>query len=299
MRACITMSATPASSTTVGNKQLMSFAHKNRTVYLVGTMHYNTASVDLAASTVRGLAEKGELAAVVLETCEKRWEKTLSFQPRGSFARKLLDNEFQSAQEAAGEASIVLGDQGIADLGASLQALTKATLKDLMSPSGWKAYVDDVRSAVESELAPVPGVGIAHPGELFDTKLLMNLPVSLFRYPLAWLLKSPKLIVPLISFFYGISILPTAVESIQDAETMSLAENLVTDFFLVLDILQVTILTRCFLVALLRDRNDILANSISKACEDAKEGESVVAILGAAHLNGVQRRLWEGQGIPK
>jgi len=38
-----------------------------------------------------------------------------------------------------------------------------------------------------------------------------------------------------------------------------------------------------------------LANSISKACEDAEEGESVVAILGAAHLNGVQRRLYEGQ----
>ena len=76
---------------------------------------------------------------------------------------------------------------------------------------------------------------------------------------------------------------------------MSMAEDLVTDLFLVLDILQITILTRCFLVALLRDRNDILANSISKACEDAEEGESVVAILGAAHLNGVQRRLYEGQ----
>jgi len=299
MRACTTMSAMPTSSSSVSspftNKQLMKFSHKNRTVHLVGTMHYNGASIDLAAKTVKDLADTGTLSAVVLETCERRWAKTLAFQPPGSFARALLDNEFQSAQEAAGDASIVLGDQGIADLGASLQALTKSTLKDFLSPSGWKSYVEEVRAAVDSELAPLPGVGIAHPGELFDAKLLLNLPVSLVRYPLAWLLKSPKLIVPLVSFFYGISILPTAVESIQDAETMSMAEDFVTDLFLVLDILQITILTRCFLVALLRDRNDILANSISKACEDAEEGESVVAILGAAHLNGVQRRLYEGQ----
>jgi len=273
----------------------MTFAHKGRVVHLVGTMHYNGASVELAASTVRECVERRVLAALVLETCENRWEKTLRFQPRGSFARALLDNEFQAASEACGDARVVLGDQSIADLGSSLGALSKQTLKDVTSVAGWRAIVEDVRAAVESELTPVPGVGVAHPGELFDAKLLMNMPLSLFRYPLAWVLKSPKFVVPLIGFFYGISIVPEAVESIQDSQAAALAETLVTDLFFVLDVLQVTILTRCFLVALLRDRNEILANSISEACEQAGEGESVVAVVGAAHLNGVQRRLLEGK----
>ena len=46
-------------------------------------------------------------------------------------------------------------------------------------------------------------------------------------------------------------------------------------------------------LSLLRDRNDILAASVLAACDAAKEGVCVVAILSAAHLNGVHRRLLE------
>jgi pheromone shutdown protein TraB len=56
-------------------------------------------------------------------------------------------------------------------------------------------------------------------------------------------------------------------------------------------------LSRLFLVALLERRNDILAKSIRDACSQAAKGSSVVAILGAAHLNGIQQRLVEDEPL--
>lgn len=71
-------------------------------------------------------------------------------------------------------------------------------------------------------------------------------------------------------------------------------------------------LSRLFLKALLEVRNDVLARSIRAACQDsitaaAATGAAgggggggdigaVVAVLGAAHLNGVQMRLMEEAG---
>jgi pheromone shutdown protein TraB len=63
-------------------------------------------------------------------------------------------------------------------------------------------------------------------------------------------------------------------------------------------------LSRLFLKALLETRNDVLARSVRDACADERAGErgakkksarTVVAILGAAHLNGVQARLLSGR----
>mmetsp|Transcript_9661 Transcript_9661/g.24613 ORF Transcript_9661/g.24613 Transcript_9661/m.24613 type:complete len:106 (+) Transcript_9661:1304-1621(+) len=51
------------------------------------------------------------------------------------------------------------------------------------------------------------------------------------------------------------------------------------------------LLSRCFLVGLLEKRNDILARSVRDACLEAPLGTTVVAVLGAAHLNGIQARL--------
>ena len=120
-------------------------------------MHYNPASIRLCEETVSTLRPR--LGAVVLETCPKRWEKTLTYQPAGSVMRSVLDNEFQSAAEAAGDdAEIVLGDQEIAALGENLGRLVKETAFDLLYPpraftGGWKSYADDVREAVATEIA--------------------------------------------------------------------------------------------------------------------------------------------------
>ena len=57
--------------------------------------------------------------------------------------------------------------------------------------------------------------------------------------------------------------------------------------------LQTVVLARVFLVLLLGDRNQILADAIASECEVAgDDGDAtVVAVLGMAHLNGVKRIL--------
>ena len=292
-----------ASAVPVANKQVLRIKHRGRDVHLVGTMHYNPVSIDLSSRVVRDLSSTNALGALVLETCPKRWEKTQKFQPAGSMMRVVLDNEFQGAFEAvSGDAEIVLGDQAIGYLGSNLKTLARETMVDTFWPpraltGGWASYVNDVRKCVREEISAYDATAVENPGDFFNKELLAAVTVSLIRYPLAWLLKSPKLIVPLITFTLTLSALPGAVESIGDAGVESAAEALVTDVFLALDALQLLLLTRLFLVALLRDRNDILARNISSACDRVPVGGSVVAILGAAHLNGVHRRLVVDDGL--
>ena len=66
-------------------------------VTLVGTMHYNPVSIDLASSTVSKLKDADALHAVVLESCPSRWRKTQQTQPPGSFMRWFLYNEMLAA----------------------------------------------------------------------------------------------------------------------------------------------------------------------------------------------------------
>ena len=148
-----------------------------------------------------------------------------------------------------------------------------------------------------------------------DPRLLGAMPLSLFRYPLAWCIKSPKTVVPFFGFVYGLSILPSLVPAGGvDAEThryvASGAENAISALFFLLDVLEVVFLSRLFLKALLEVRNDILAKSVRETCEAVRRErdetgvfetgtgtlrpKTVVAVLGAAHLNGVQARLLSG-----
>ena len=50
---------------------------------------------------------------------------------------------------------------------------------------------------------------------------------------------------------------------------------------------ELVLFARVFLVALLNERNDILADNIRAAAARAKDGKAVVAVLGMAHVNGV------------
>ena len=268
-------------------------------------MHYNPASIELASTTVSALQTSNALAALVLETCPTRWAKTVKFQPKGSPMRLLLDNEFQAAVDSCGDdTKIVLGDQSIEDLGASAKTHFKSTVEDLFSPlsGGWQRLWSDCRSTYIRE---VIGIGTEKPNECLqfsdlatDVKLLSSMPLSLFRYPVAWSIKSPKVVLPFFGFIYGLSILPGlvplgAVDVVTNTYIASGPENFVSALFFSLDILEIVFLSRLFLKALLETRNDILARSIRDACADSNTG-TVVAVLGAAHLNGVQARLLEG-----
>ena len=50
-------------------------------------------------------------------------------------------------------------------------------------------------------------------------------------------------------------------------------------------------------VALLNERNVILADKIRSACARAEPGKAVVAVLGMAHVNGVAAILDQPQGV--
>ena len=126
--------------------------------------------------------------------------------------------------------------------------------------------------------------------------------MSLFRYPLAWLLKSPKLIVPLLSFYFGLANLPRFVEAIEASgdvttafvgtSSVDVVDETLSVLFFLLDVFQIVVLSRLMLVALLGERNEVLSANIREKCEEQKGTEkTVIAILGAAHLNGVQNRL--------
>ena len=308
----------PSPSTPSKHRQALRFrdARTGVDVVLVGTMHYNPASIELASSTVASLGDKDELSAVVLETCPTRWAKTLKFQPSGSPMRFLLDNEFQAAVEAAPEnARVVLGDQRIEDLSVSAKTQFISTVRDFTTPfdGGWSRLWNDARLAYAREVVGVGGASTLTFADLaLDPALLAATPLSLFRYPLAWAIKSPKTVVPFLGFVYGLAILPSLVPAGGvDASThryvASGAENAVSALFLVLDVLEVVFLSRLFLKALLETRNDVLARSVRDACaderdceragkrENGKNARTVVAILGAAHLNGVQARLLSGR----
>ena len=240
-------------------------------VVLVGTMHYNPASIELASSTVATLGASDDLAAIVLETCPSRWAKTLQFQPPGSLARRVLDNEFQAAAEAAPpDVPLVLGDQRIEDLKESAKETLARTWDDFAAPTsgGWVRIWRDARRGYRREVAggAVAGRGLAFSDLANDPELASGMPLSLLRYPLAWGVKSPKVFVPFFAFCCGIAAIPGLVPAgAVDPDTAeyvaSGAENAVSVLFLCLDVLEVVFLTRLFLEALLRRRNDILALS--------------------------------------
>ena len=289
--------------------------HSNTKVCLIGTMHYNPRSIELVSEMTSKAIEDGSFGCLVLESCEKRWEKTLEFQRPGTIRRQLLDNEFQAAQELVeDQAQVSLGDQSIDDLGQNMKRIFKETLEDVKSIDGWKRVREDLVRYSATELYPTKEFGkdvqtLSLQDFLLDGRLLVALPISLFRYPLAWLLKSPKLVVPLLSFYFGLANLPGLVEAMETSgggdvlataasggvdlvQSADILDETLSVLFLFLDVFQIVVLSRLMLVALLGERNDVLSESIRQKCEEQKGTEkTVIAILGAAHLNGVQNRL--------
>jgi len=166
---------------------------------------------------------------------------------------------------------------------------------------GWARLVGDWREGFQREInGRGDARGNLRAADLWrDVALLAGMPVSLFRYPMAWAIKSPKVIVPFAAFVWGIERIPQlvhpgGVDAVTGAYVMSGEERLVSALFLALDVAEVVFISRLFLKSLLATRNDVLSRSIRDACEEARasgRGGAIVAVLGAAHLNGVQLRL--------
>ena len=57
----------------------------NQEISLVGTVHYNPASVARSKEEVRlVISQKEKLGAVVVESCTNRWERSAELAPPGS-----------------------------------------------------------------------------------------------------------------------------------------------------------------------------------------------------------------------
>ena len=125
------------------------------------------------------------------------------------------------------------------------------------------------------------------PAALLDPALLLATPVTAIRYPLAAIVKSPWLLLPLLGGF-GLVAQDFAAAADPAAPPVSLEELGGAIAFAMLETL---VVGRVFLVGLLEERNFALARNIRKAHFATKGGDTVVAILGAAHLNGVKRLL--------
>jgi len=303
-------------------------------VVLVGTMHCNPTSCALAKRTVRQTAREQGLSSVLLELCDARWNSTRAEQilenrqteeaaadaddPVQRFRRFLYEDEFQASFEAAHALGVrvELADQPIKETLQRLSQEASATVSDMRSADGWRRIAADVRKAY-LQYRGVPaddggsgaeggGVGGAAGGaevdapriglrSVLDPALVAGYPVALLRY----FSLSPALFGTVLggafvldAFLQALASDPGFLGAIEPALEAALTVAIGT------------VAVRVGLVALLEERNYVLARSIRRACREQPaaadgggEPPAVVAVLGMAHLNGVRQLLSQSRPI--
>lgn len=269
-------------------------AKSQQEITLVGCMHYNPASIALAAKCV---AEAENLGAVVVESCEARWKKTTEVQPARSALKELLPSEMLAAADAAAArgAPLSLGDVDVGELFPRVRALAVETAGDLADfPKGWRRIGADISrgAALASGDGLDESLGLR---DILDPRLLGGFLVSAVRYPAAAFLKAPVPVgVGFASLLAGGNALDGAAASaVGGGVADPLAYAAISGAVLAVNVVLPVVLLRLLLVAFLEERNVRLARSIREA---AGRG-SVVAILGALHVNGVARLLLSPEDV--
>jgi pheromone shutdown protein TraB len=289
-------------------------------VKLIGAMHYNPASIKLTEDAINELAEEDKLGSIIIESCDIRWNATLD--------NELVKNALQSEMRAAHDLGllynrpVVLGDQRINVTVDRLTDGAKEAVMDLLKPfGGWERLYRSIDNA-RREAIPIGDeyLGI---DSLFDPKLLGATPVSLVKYPLSYMVKSPIAGVLVL----GLLVLLGGSEASDASSFLSTPES-ASDLFvsMFISFVETVIFARIFLKELLAERNDVLAMNILEQCKNYKsdndrgwaslfltkneksigtiyargsvagkpeEGKTVVAVLGLAHCNGIKKILTE------
>jgi hypothetical protein len=257
-------------STSLPAAQLLEFVEPETgvKVTLIGAMHYNPSSVRLAKETIDRLGKANQLGSVIVEACDIRWNKTAELYADKPILKTLLSNEMRIACDTAMEFDrpVVLGDQRINITVDSLKAKLGATMTDLLTPpSGWKRFIDEVRSAWK-ETVPFGGQGYLSAYAFFDPRLLLVLPVSLIKYPLSYFVRDPIPTAIGVTLLGAISFLddPTSLGALVSDDEYIPFSDWVLSFAIAL--LETAIFARLLLKPLLADRNEILAQSILDQC---------------------------------
>ena len=249
--------------------QLLQFKEPqtNVTVVLVGAMHYNPSSVNLADRTIQSLGDRDMLGSVVVESCDIRWNKTKELYDEKPFLKKLLNNEMRTACDVAVSYGrpVVLGDQQINITTDEMKSTLKQTFVDLVSPpAGWRRFFTELSRAWDETL-PFGGPGYLNALSFFDPRLWLVLPISLVKYPLSFLVRDPLPTSIVLSSLFALSYFDdpyTMEELISNQVPMS---DYVLSF--VISVLETIVFARILLKPMLADRNIFLAESILDQCK--------------------------------
>ena len=158
-------------------------ATTNQEISLVGTVHYNPASVARAKAEVGLALERNEqrLGALVVEACESRWNRSLDLAPPGSATAKFVESEMQGAAGVALQAGVpvMLGDADVGPFLERVRELGRQTARELLDPlGGWGAIYKDFRRTLPGTLNPqdVASSELLLPGESanFSKALLLS-----------------------------------------------------------------------------------------------------------------------------
>lgn len=305
--------------------QILDFIEPNTgvPVKLIGAMHYNPASIKLAEDCINQLAKEGKLGSIIIESCDIRWNATLE----NEFVQDQLMSEMRAAHDLGMlyQRPVVLGDQRINVTVAQLKNGAKEAVLDLVQPwnGGWQRLFQSISSA--RKVAVPLGDEFLGLDSFFDPKLLAAAPVSLLKYPLSYIVRSPVFSVGVLSLFVLFGAGDDAIALGGDISPTDLAESLF------LSALETVIFARIFLKELLAERNEVLAENIFEQCRNyaqpergsvwdkllfqpagdksngaiyapgsvvgnsAEEGKVVVAVLGLAHCNGIKKIMTEGK----
>lgn len=242
----------------------------NVTVLLVGTMHYNPASIRLAAETIEDLGRRNALGSVIVESCDIRWNKTAEVTGQTPILKKVLGNEMRSASLAAMSfrRPVVLGDQRINVTSDNLGDAFRQTMVDLVTPfGGWKRFYEDVTEAFDVALPTGPGYMDA--SGFLDSRLLLAAPVSFFKYPLSFFVSSPVPSAAVLLLLLGLSSLDPGSDgslSPGDIQFSELAGSVAFAF------LEVVVFARLLVKTLLAERNEVLARNILEQCKRYASG---------------------------
>jgi pheromone shutdown protein TraB len=305
------------------------------TVKLVGAMHYNPTSIALATSTIEALALEEQLGSVIVESCDIRWK---SSQNSSIILQKLLQSEMRAACDVAQAYNrpVVLGDQRINITVDKMKLAFQETVGDLVRPPmGWKRIVGNITQAWQEGAAPSSSDDGSStyltPVAFLDPRLLLAAPVSFFKYPFSYLVKSPVQTIAVLSLLF----LTDMTGSATSPEELGVVDYVASLSFA---LLEVAVFARIILKEILAERNEILAASILEQCRiyqkqqqtnsgwfgtsfgqsqiqqttgsseivyvpntnnknndikivNGNDGKTVVAVLGMAHCNGIKKLL--------
>ena len=286
---------------------------------LIGAMHYNPASIKLAEDSINALHAKNKLGSIIIESCDLRWNATLE----NEFVRNTLQSEMRAAHDLGllYDRPVVLGDQRINVTMDRLTDGAKEAVMDLFRPIwGWKRLYENIDQA-RKEAVPL-GDEYLGLNSFFDPKLMSAAPVSLVKYPLSYMVKSPFVGVVVLSLIVLLG--GTEASDASGALTMpETASDLLISAFI--SFLETVVFARIFLKELLAERNEVLAKNKLEQCKKyqveknkkgwaslfqskndksmgavyakesvagkPEEGKTVVAVLGLAHCNGIKKIL--------